>query len=107
VGLGVGILAILAGLALSYRESIKLHASSAAVYAGGTAGVILAVVGFSRFGAVLAGAVRSIASTSLSFGTWILMALLLLNAAVCFSQWRAAKERARLAALAAKKRKRK
>jgi len=107
VGLLLGILAILAGLALAWRESIKLHVLSAAVYAGGTAGVVLAIVGFSRFGAILAEAVRSIANTSLSFGTWVLMALLLLNAAVCYAQWRAAKERARLAALAAKKRKRK
>jgi hypothetical protein len=106
VGLALGILAILAGLALPWRESVKRLGASAAVYAGGTAGVILAVVGFSRFGTLLTEAVR-LASTSLNAGTWILMALLLLNAAVCFAQWRAAREKARLAALAAKKRKRK
>jgi len=104
-GLTLGILAVLAGLALSLRESMKLSAASAAVYAGGTAGIILAAAGFMMFGKALAEAWRSMAGASLGYGSWVLLALLLLNAAICFFQWRAAKESARLAALAAKKRK--
>jgi len=107
IGLVLGILAILAGLALSYRESMKLSAVSAAVYAGGAAGVILAMAGFSMFGAILGEVWRGVANATLDYGTWVLLALLLLNAAICFCRWRADKERARLAALAAKKRKKK
>ncbi|MCL2298540.1 MAG: hypothetical protein FWC27_00130 [Firmicutes bacterium] len=99
VGLVLGVLAVLAGLALSWRGSIKLYAASAAVYAGGTLGIALAAAAFPLFGKILVEAV-SLASTALGYGVWILLALLLLNAAVCFFQWRAEKEQARLAALA-------
>jgi len=107
VGLALGILAVLAGLTLSWRDSMKLSLVSTAVYAGGTVSVILAMAGFSMFGAMLAEVWRGIADASLGYGTWLLLLMMLLNAAVCFFRWRAAKERARLAALAAKKRKRK
>jgi len=106
-GLVLGILAVLAGLTLSFDEEIKRLAASAMVYAGGTVSVILAMAAFSMFGAILAEVWRGVANTTLNYGTWLLMILLLLNAAICFFRWRAAKERARLAALAAKKRKRK
>jgi len=106
VGLSLAVGAVLAGLALAFKESVKLHAASFYVYAGGTLTTALAAVGFWRFSIALAEAAGVFGSTSLNYGTWILLALLLLCAAVCFSQWRAAKERARLAALAAKKRKR-
>jgi len=105
VGLVLGILAVFAGLALPWKESIKLDAASAAVYAGGTAGVTLAMIAFPQFGSMLLQAVR-IASASLGYGVWILLALLLLNTAICFYRWRTEKEKARLAALA-KKQKRK
>jgi len=106
VGLVLAIGAVLAGLALAFKESAKLHAASFYVYAGGTLSTALAVVGFWRFSAAFAEDAGVFGSTSLNFGTWVLLAMLLLCAAICFSQWRAAKERARLAALAAKKRKR-
>jgi len=104
-GLVLGILAILAGLALSFDEEIKRLATSAMVYAGGTAGAVLALVGFSMFGAILDEVWRGIANAAAGYGAWVLLILLLVNAAVCFFQWRTAKEKARLAALAAKKRK--
>ena len=107
VGLSLAVAAVLAGLALCFKENIKLHAASFYVYAGGSLAAVLAIAGFLRFSAALAKDMGAIASTSLNIGAWLLLAMLLLNAAIWFGQWRAAKERARLAALAAKKRKRK
>ena len=106
-GLALAVLAVLAGLALCWSGRIKLYAASAAVYAAGTLGAAGMGYGFAKFGTALAGALMNIATTSLNIGLYVLGLLLLANAVMCFVQWRSAKEKARLAALAAKKRKKK
>jgi len=105
-GLAAGVLAALAGLALAYWDSIKALAISAWAYAGGVLGAAAMAVGFTIFGTTMAGALMNIASTSVNYGTYILLGLLLCNLIHSLIQRRDAREAARRAALAAKKRKR-
>ena len=102
-GLALSVAAIAAGLALSPRESIKSLAAACWIYAGGALGAVCAAVGTAVFGGALGGAVRNLASASVGVGTYVLLALMPLNLAASFFQWRGAKEKVRLAALAAKK----
>jgi len=104
-GLVLSILAILAGLALVYFGKVKLLGASAAVYGAGTLGGVAAVTGFMLFGAELAEALRNIATASVNIGAYVMVAALLVNLIVCLAQWRGEKEKARLAALAKKQRK--
>jgi len=108
VGLVLSILAALAGLALvAAGGKAKWLGGSSIAYAAGALGGIGMVVAFVKFGTTLAAAVMNIASTSLNIGAYILVALILFNLCHSLVDWRSTKERERLAALAAKKRKRK
>ena len=89
-GLALAAGAVLAGLALACGGGAKLLSASSYVYAGGALATAFAMVGFRRFSAVLAEATGAFGRTSLNFGAWVLLATLLLCAAICFSQWRAA-----------------
>ena len=107
VGLVLSILAMLAGLALAFSGKTKILIAGTVTYGVGTLAGICAGVAFSMCGAALAGAMNNMVGLSVNFGTWVLVAVLLLNFVLCLSQWRRAKERARLAELAKKKRKKK
>jgi len=106
-GLILSVLAMLAGFAFLFAEKVKPLAASAAVYGAGMLGIIGALVGFSRFGAALAGAVMNMASAAVQYGAWALAAMLLLNLTVCLAQWRGAREQVRLTALARQQKKKK
>jgi len=104
-GLALSLLAILAGLALAYFDQIKLLGASAAVYGAGTLSGAAAVFGFAMFGTELAAAVNNIATAMVNIGAYVLVAAMLLNLLADLAQWRGEKEKARLAALAKKQRK--
>jgi len=105
VGLILSILAMLAGFAFLFAESVKPLAIGAAVYGAGTLGGIAAVVGFTQFGQALGPAIMNLASAAVDYGAYVLVAMLFVNLVVCLAQWRKARERVRLAALARKQKK--
>ena len=106
-GLGLSILAMLAGFAFLSAEKIKSLAASAAIYGVGTLGMAGALAGFAFFQPALDAAALNVAAASLSYGAWVLAAMLLLNLVVCLALWRGARERERLTALARKQKKKK
>ena len=105
VGLALSVLAMLAGFAFLFAESVKPLAIGAAVYGAGTLGGIAAVVGFTQFGQALGPAIMNLASAAVDYGAYVLVAMLFVNLVVCLAQWRKARERVRLAALARKQKK--
>ncbi|MDR2686863.1 MAG: hypothetical protein LBB75_03860 [Oscillospiraceae bacterium] len=106
-GLILSILAMLAGFAFLFAEKVKPLAAGAAVYGAGALGGICAVIGFAQFGGALGPAIMNMAGASVNYGAYDLAAMLLLNLVVCLAQWRGAKERERLTALARKQKQKK
>ena len=107
VGLVLSVLAILAGFAFLFAEKVKPLAAGAAVYGAGVLGIATALTGFIKFGAALGGAMMNIASAAVEYGAWVLAAALLLNLAVCLTQWHDAREQIRLTELARQQKKKK
>ena len=79
-GLAIGILAILAGIALSFT---KANFASVFVYAGGLAGAVVMAVGFGGFGSAMESNLLFTVDTTVGAGSYLLMGLFLLGAGVC------------------------
>jgi len=106
-GLILSILAMLAGFAFLFAEKAKPLAIGAAVYGAGVLGGIGALAGFMQFGAALGPASMNLASAQADYGTYVLIAMLLLNLIVCLAQWRRVREQERLTVLARQQKKKK
>ena len=85
-GLAIGVLAILAGIAIAFPKGKTPLAAAMGVYGGGTLGAILMAVSFGAFGSALGDSLLFKVNASVSWGAWVLLALLALNAGLAWWQ---------------------